>query len=248
MANELINPANLPLDGLGWEPDLPATSGDGDGPRVQRTMQGDSILKYKDTTWSAGGVPYYQRELIVYGKGHAVVRWSDEQRLIYSEQLLPGMPSPNITEMNARVPVAEWRVAFGKRQPPYEIQRCLEFLDPASMERLSWPHNVKVVGSSIACEQLDRKIAIVRRLHGQDLCPVVRLDRTPMPTREYGVRQRPDLPVVKWARLTDHGIEYVDISAPEHAPKQLPPKPAVVTQTISEPTRSQEMDGDSVPF
>ena len=115
--------------------------------------------------------------------------------------------------MNAEIPVKEWRIAFGKPQPPFELQRCWEFLDPSSMDRLSWPHNVLVSGSSIAADQLERKIGIVRRLYGADLVALVRLDHAPMPTREYGVRERPDLPVVKWARLTDHGIEYVDISA-----------------------------------
>ena len=147
--------------------------------------------------------------------------------------------------MNSEIPVEEWRIAFGKPQPPFELQRCLEFLDPVTMDRLSWPHNVTVAGSSIASDQLERKIGIVRRLYGADLYPVVRLEHTPMSTREFGIRQRPDLPVVKWARLSDRGIEYVNIGASAQAPKQIPQRSAPPTQSSSvELPLKEELDDE----
>ena len=250
MTNEVTKLEPTLNDGLDWEVDLPTD--DGDNPRPSRTMQGDAILKFVSPTWSVSGIPQNGREFLVYGKSFSVVRWGNDQRLIYAAPLVRGEPTPNIDEMNKGVPVDEWRIAFGKPQPPYELQRCLELLDPESMERLSWPHNVAVSGSSIACDQLKRKIGIVRRLYGADLYPIVRLDQAPMTTREFGIRQRPDLPVVRWARLSERGIEYVTIGVSAQVPKQLPPMSAHPAQSASkapavEVPLAQEMD-DVVPF
>ena len=172
MINEVANQAAWPKDNFGWEPDMESTGGEVDRP--VRSMQGEIKLKFVSPNWSADGVECNGRELICYDKTYAVIRWNDDNM---PEEVIPlarGEPCPNLTEMNAAIPQSQWRTGLnGNPEPPYQLQRVLEFLDPKNMERLSWPHNVTVIGSSRAAEELEGRIKITRRLRGEDVYPVV---------------------------------------------------------------------------
>jgi hypothetical protein len=163
-----------------------------------------------------------------------------------------GAPLPDVKEKNAKIPQEEWRIGLNsKPEPPYQLQRCLEFLDPVSMERLSWPHNVTVVGSSRAADELEGRIKVARRLGGEDVYPLVKLESRHMPT-QYNPRgrQRPCLAIFRWARLTEHGIEYIDINAPALPAQSAQAKLERFTQTdkpTAEISRSKEM-GDEIPW
>jgi hypothetical protein len=255
MANEVSKKETWPRDNFGWEPEIESTDGEVDRPA--RSMQGEEKLKFVDPDWSVGNVPCNGRELIVYDKTYSIIRWKDDNS--GPEEVIPvarGASPPNLKEMNAKIPQEEWRIAFGKPEPPYQLQRCLEFLDPVSMERLSWPHNVTVQGSSRAAEELEGRIKITRRLRGEDVFPLVRLEHRHMPT-QYNPRgrQRPYLAIIKWVRLGEHGIEYVDVSSPAQAQlerfaKAEPAKSAqqaTLPMQVPEVTRAEEMN-DDIPW
>jgi hypothetical protein len=257
MSNDVTKKETWPLDNFGWEPEIESTDGEVDRPA--RSMQGDEKLKFVDPDWSAGNVPCNGRELIVYDKTYSIIRWKDDGS--GPAEVTPverGAPPPNLKEMNAKIPREEWRIGLnGQPEPPYQLQRCLEFLDPVSMERLSWPHNVTVMGSSRAAEELEGRIKITRRLRGEDVFPLVRLEHRHMPT-QYNPRgrQRPYLAIVKWVRLGEHGIEYVDISTPVQAQLERfasaqsaksAQQSVLPMQSVPEVTLEEEMD-DQVPW
>jgi hypothetical protein len=212
MSNDVTKKATQPHDGFGWEPDVGRTGG-GEAVRPARSMQGEVKLKFVSPEWSADGVECNGRTLIVYDKTYSVIRWNSDNM---PEEVIPlarGAPCPDLAEMNCGVPQSQWRTGLnGSPEAPYQLQRVLEFLDPKTMERLSWPHNVSVVGSSRAAEELEGRIKITRRMRGE-VYPLVRLESKHMPTR-FGGRERPCLTVVGWVRLGEHGIEHVDISKP----------------------------------
>jgi hypothetical protein len=254
MSNDVTKKETWPRDNFGWEPDIP--SGDDKSDRPARSMQGEAKLSYVAPNWSVDGIICNGRELVCYDKTFSVIRWKDDSS--GPLEVIPvkrGEKPPDLKEKNAKIPQSEWRIAFGKPEAPYQLQRCLEFLDPLNMERLSWPHNVTVAGSSRAAEELEGRIKIARRVSGENVYPLVKLEHRHMPTN-YGGRERPHLAIVKWARLGEHGIEYVDLStAPAQAQLERfaqagPAKPqqsALPMQSVPEVTVAEEID-DKLPY
>jgi hypothetical protein len=212
-------------------------------------------LKFVDPDWSANGDPCNGRELICHDRHYEAVRWGDgDGGPLDVKPVLRDQPLPDIKAWNAEIPKEQWRMGLnGQPEPPWQIQRVLEFLDPESAERFSWPHNVKVAGSSRAAEELEGRIRIVRRLRGETVYPRVRLDHTFMPTK-FGGRERPFLRIVGWVKFGESGglVGVESNILPENKPKlvggTVAAKPVVPTQSVSEPTLSEEMDGDVVPF
>jgi hypothetical protein len=257
MANDITKPPTEPKDNFGWEPDINLTDGD-ENDRPARSMQGETKLSFNDPDWSANKEKCNGRELIVWDKTYSIVRWKDDGTgPLVVIPVVRGAPLPDVKEMNAKIPQEEWRIAFGKPEPPYQLQRCLEFLDPVTMERLSWPHNVKVFGSSRAADELEMRINTVRRLRGLNVYPLVKLENTYMPTQHSPRgKQRPYLRIIKWGRLTEQGIEYIDISAPvqaklEHFAEAGSAKAAqqsvLPKQSAPDVPLSEEMD-DTIPW
>jgi hypothetical protein len=254
MSNEVSKQQTWPKDNFGWEPDMESTGGE--VVRPVRSMQGEIKLKFVSPNWSADGVECNGRELICYDKTYAVIRWNDDNM---PEEVIPlarGAPCPNLTEMNAAIPQSQWRTGLnGNPEPPYQLQRCLEFLNPKNMERLSWPHNITVVGSSRAAEELEGRIKITRRLRGEDVYPMVKLESKHMPTR-YGGRERPCLSIIDWVRLGEHGIERIEVNVTtqpqlERVAKAGPAKSAqqsvLPIQSVPEVTLKEEI-ADDIPW
>jgi hypothetical protein len=247
MNNEIAKRTQTRLrDNFGWEPDA-----NDEIDRPTRSMQGEVKLKFNSPDWSVQGVKCNGRELIVYDKTYSVVRWSADNKM--PEEVIPlerGAPHPNLKEMNAAIPRTQWKIGLdGNPEAPYQLQRVLEFLDPKTMERLSWPHNVTVVGSSIAAEELEGRILIIRRLRGENVYPLVKLVSKFMPTR-WGGRQRPYLEILDWVRLGEHGIE-TDVQPQLQGDAKAKSKPAqqsaLPLRPVSKVTTAEELD-DTIPW
>jgi hypothetical protein len=158
---------------------------------------------------------------------------------------------PDLAALNAAIPKTEWRIGLnGQPEPPWQLQRVLEFLDPETAERLSWPANVTVVGSSRAAEEIEGRIKIVRRLRGEDVYPRVRFTHKFMPTK-YGGRERPYFDIVGWVRFGERGgLEAIKSNVtPEAQLRRITKNKQQPTpmQSVSEPSLSEEMD-DAVKF
>ena len=235
----------LPQDNFGWEPDI-VNSGEN---RPVRSLQGEVVLKFVDPNWSANGVNCNDRELICYDKSYEVIRWGDNNRREEVIPLIRGAPSPDLKAMNAAIPQAQWRIGLdGNPEPPYQLRRVLEFLDPKNMERLSWPHNVEVAGSSRAAEELEGRIKIARRVSRKNACAVVKLANTFMTTR-WGGQQRPYLAIVYWVCLGEHGIERVEINVTPQAqlPRGTEQPASPMMQSAPKVTTAEELN-DDIPW
>jgi hypothetical protein len=242
MTNDLTK---KPRDNFDYDPLSEYPGSGGDDSRPARSMQGETKLKFVDPDWSADGVPCNGRVLVVYNRTYAAVHWGEDKPI----KVLPvtrGEPAPDLKALNAAIPKEEWRMAFGKPEAPWQLQRTLEFLDPETAERLSWPHNVTVAGSSRAAEELEGRIRIVRRLRGEDVYPRVRLGHKFMPT-DYGGRERPYLEIVGWVRFGEHGgLEAIESNVTPEAQRRIAgnkPQPTPM-QSVSEPTLAEEMEDE----
>jgi hypothetical protein len=247
--NEVMKRQNQPHDNFDYDP-LIEYAGSGGKDRPVRSMQGETKLKFVDPDWTADGVPCNDRVLVCYDRNYAAVHWGDGAP-IEVRVLARGEPAPNLKALNAAIPKEQWRDGFnGQPEPPWQLQRVLEFLDPETAERLSWPANVTVAGSSRAAEELEGRIKIVRRLRGEDVYPRVRLTHRSMPTK-FGGRERPYLEIVGWVRFGAHGgLEAIESNIqPETQQRCIgSTAPATAMQSVSEPSLSEEMGGDTVPF
>jgi hypothetical protein len=203
--NEIAKRQDPPRDNFDYDPLAEYAGSGGGADRPARSMQGETKLKYVDPDWTADGVPCNDRVLVVYDRTYAAVHWGDGAP-IEVRPLVRGETPPDLKALNAAIPKDEWREGFnGQPEPPWQLQRVLEFLDPETAERLSWPANVTVAGSSRAAEELEGRIKIVRRLRGEDVYPRVRLTHRFMPTK-FGGRERPyRVGKVRRTRRTDRG-------------------------------------------
>jgi hypothetical protein len=247
MSNDLTKKAR---DNFDFDP-LSEYPGSGGEDRPARSMQGETKLKFVDPDWTADGVNCNNRVLVCYDRTYAAVHWGEDAPI----QVLPvvrGEPMPDLKALNAAIPEKEWRTGLsGKPEAPWQLQRVLEFLDAESAERLSWPANVTVVGSSRAAEELEGRIKIVRRLRGEDVYPQVRLTHRFMPTR-HGGRERPYFEIVKWVRFNEHGgLEAIETNVTPETQRRIAgstPQPTPMPmQSVSEPTLAEEME-DEVKF
>jgi hypothetical protein len=218
MSNEVTKKAR---DNFDYDPLSEYPGSGGEESRPARSMQGETKLKFVDPDWTADGIPCNDRVLVCYDRVYAAVHWG-ENAPIEVRVVARGEPIPDLKALNAAIPQKEWRTGLsGKPEPPWQLQRVLEFLDPETAERLSWPSNVTVAGSSRAAEELEGRIRIVRRLRGEDVYPRIQLSHKFMPT-QFGGRERPHLPIVGWVRFGEHGgLEAIETNVTPET--QLPP-------------------------
>ena len=188
-----------------WEPDLAfVPSAGGDGGSRQGSLKGDVRLKYVfPEHWTANGEQATGRILLLIDVHYDILRWpsdAEKARGIKGPETIPidrGAPEPDLDALNAGVPEAEWPIYQGKKEPPFRPQRVLEFLDRVSMDALSWGHYVTVKGASICVEEVRRRIARVRRVMGEDLYPLVKLNHCIFPNGFNKNLERPWLEVVR---------------------------------------------------
>jgi hypothetical protein len=247
--NLMTTTAPQPSDGFDWTPNIAiAPTADEDNPRPQRSLSGDIMLKFDDPEWTGNGLTMNSRELVLIEIHHEILKWPTDAEVLAGAkgpaEVIPvvrGQPEPDLDALNNAIPESQWRMRFGKKEKPYRLQRVLEFLDHRSMERLSWPSYVEVIGSSIAADEVKRRISVVRRLRGEDLVPVVRLEHVHMPNSYKPDRQRPHLAVMGWCRLGSGGIEMVDVTKPTTI--EAKPTPRIKQANVP---LGEEMD-DSIP-
>src|SRR5215472_2813691 len=173
-------------------------------------------------------------ELIAVDVQRVVQKWQDglpaETRI-----LEPGEKFPDLEALNAAVPQSEWvEGPDGKLRGPWQAQHILYLLDPATMDKYTFPTGT--VGGRIAIGDLRDKLVWMRRTQGPNVYPVVTLSDKHMKTR-FGSRPRPHFNIVKWTRLGGEGGAVEALPAPTSAP---------TLQPVQEPSLSEEFN-DSLP-
>jgi len=108
----------------------------------------------------------------------------------------PGIPLPDIDELNSEIPQREWETGIdGKPRPPWVRQRVVYLLNAETGAELTFISGT--TGAAIAVEGLRNKTGNIRLLRGSRVVPIVSLGNKLMQTN-FGSRLRPEFTVQEW--------------------------------------------------
>jgi hypothetical protein len=205
-------------------------------------IQGTLIKFSNEATWETrdGDEISPDLELVAVDVVRVVQKW-EAGRPVETRILEPGEKFPDIEVMNEEVPRSEWvEGPDGQLRGPWQKQHILYLLDPATMDKFTFPTGT--TGGGIAIRELVDKASWMRRVRGQSVYAVVLLSNAFMKTR-FGGRQRPHFKIVKWTRLGGEG-DAVEALPPPPALPAPAAKPELVS--VSEPTLAEELN-DELP-
>ena len=161
-----------------------------------RVIEGTRI-KFIDPRWlTKDGVDITKKHLTAVGVRNVVNKWGHDNNLLDIRILEPGEKFPNFTALNDACDRSEWRTSFGKEVGPWSGQHIVYFVDEL-WNPYTWPSPTSTAGSSVCVDELTTQIKRVRAIRGDRARPIVELNHTDWPTA-YGLRQRPQLVIVKW--------------------------------------------------
>jgi hypothetical protein len=162
-----------------------------------RIIQG-VILRCVDGHWSDRDGLTPPAELLAMGTTTALQCWQDGTPTDTIVER-PGEPLPDVNELNAKIPEAEWEEGIdGKPRPPWVMQFVVYLIDPHTGETYTFINST--TGARIAHERLEDKFKWMRALRGCNVVSVVKLDSRPMQTK-FGQKLRPEFTVIEWREL-----------------------------------------------
>jgi hypothetical protein len=194
----------------------------------ERLIRG-SIARCVDGVWKdSDGTPIpSDGRWVAWGTGECLQQWRDKMpvKTIIKK---PGVPLPDVDELNAEIPQKEWEIGVNGPRPPWGRQNIVYLLDVETGAELTFISGT--VGAAIAVENLKSKTGNMRKLRGARVVPIVSLGSKLMAT-QYGSRLRPEFVVQ----------EFREFGAPSPAIAPAEPK------KIAPPTLEEEMD-DELPM
>jgi hypothetical protein len=211
-----------------------------------RIIQG-VILRCVDGHWSDRDGLAPPAELLAMGTSSALQCWQDGMPTdTVVEQ--PGEPLPDVNELNAQIPEAEWEKGIdGKPRPPWVLQFVVYLIDPHTGETYTYINGT--TGARIAVERLQDKFKWMRALRG-NVVPIVKLDSRPMQTK-FGQKMRPDFTVIEWRELSPQNgggaIEQKTVPQIEQAKPDAKPatkKKTTIGKPVKPPTIQEELNDD----
>jgi hypothetical protein len=233
--------APITVDGWNFTDDVEGTETEGPGPG--RVIQGTKIAFTNEATWvmrDKEKIPP-EHEFLAVDIARVVQKWKDGQP-VETHILAPNEKVPNIKARNEACPKTEWREYRGNLQGPWQFQYVVYLLDPTTLDRFSYPTGT--IGGTIAVHDLRDKTLWMRKFRGGQVCSVVTLSDTFMPTL-HGGRQRPHFIIKRWMAF---GTEKPALAAApsEAEPPKAEPLPGVTT--VAEPTLAEQMNDEIPPF
>jgi hypothetical protein len=136
------------------------------------------------------GVPLPDTVFIL-GYTTVLQKWKDGKAEVKSEHPLP---DPEL--LNSQIPVEEWEADFsGKPTKPWKLTFVVWFVNLHNGALFTYANNT--YGAMLAYNALEEQIAVIRLLRGEQVLPVVRLDRRPMDTN-FGMKSRPHFDIIDW--------------------------------------------------
>jgi hypothetical protein len=222
---------------------LPAIVGHADGfddvDQTDRLIQG-TIIRCVDGVWGAkdGTELPPDKGYVAVGTAVALQRWEDGSPAEPPIIKRPGVPLPDVEELNKKIPQKKWEKGIdGKPRPPWQMEYVVCLLDPATGAVLTYVNST--TGAKIAVEQLKNCVKLMRALRGDRVVPIVKLDSKPMST-QFGVKQRPAFTILDWRKLG---------GGPTAAPSGEPSGAPGALEQIGEPVKpvslQEELD-DSI--
>src|SRR5262249_12515464 len=137
----------------------------GDQESSGRVIQGTLARFTNEATWVANDEELPPKlELIAIDIARVVQKWKGGVP-VETIVLMPGQKFPDIKKLNEAVPQEEWEEGpDGNPRGPWQAQHVAYFLNPATMDRYSYPTGT--VGGSIAIRDLVDKTTWMRRFRG----------------------------------------------------------------------------------
>jgi hypothetical protein len=159
------------------------------------------------------------REVVVVRIARVLQKWVDQCPVHEATKFLAPGESVDIEGLNDECPRAEWTEDLnGKPRGPWQVQSIVYMVDPANMQRFTYP--TSTVGGNIAIGELKDAVNLMRKFRGAGICPVVTLATKHMKTK-FGGRQRPHFAILRWFSF-DGGAPPMQLPAGP-APKRLGP-------------------------
>jgi hypothetical protein len=207
------------------------------------------LLKCVDGAWKDGDGCVPSTELLVIGLTHGLQCWKDKERPDdFSEE---DGPLPDVDELNAQIPQAEWGLGLdNKPRPPWQFNWVAYLFNPETADTYTYLNST--TGARIAVERLETKFEIMRRLRGNNVVPLVKLDSRPMRTA-FGPKLRPEFTIIEWRDLGDGGVKPPQLPPPTDkdpigtAAKPEEKKKMPIAKPVAPITREEELD-DEIPF
>jgi hypothetical protein len=213
------------------------------GERNDRLVQG-IILRCVDGVWRANDdTPLHEgMQFLVLGITHGLQRWEDE-RVVEEIKKTPGVPLPDVHELNARIPEETWEEGIAGKRPPWQLNAIVYLLSTQDAEKFCFIS--PTVGAKIAAARLLDRVEAMRLLNGPGVVPVVTLDSRMMRTA-FGQKKRPHFAIADWRDLSGSAAPALPQSPPT---LQLGTSvdPAKIGTPVKEPTAAEELN-DAVGF
>jgi hypothetical protein len=191
---------------------LPAVIGDDgfdDSGFDDRLIKG-TILRAVDVIGSARHSSALQSALIALSSTEALQRW-ENQKPAETVVKQGGQPLPDVDALNAKVPKKRWEAGLdGNPRPPWVKQHIVYLLDPRDASLFTYLNST--AGARIAVRELKDKVAMMRKLRGANVVPLVELGGKPMKTG-FGTKMRPYFHIADWRDL---GGSQTAVPAIEH--------------------------------
>jgi hypothetical protein len=121
----------------------------------------------------------------------------------------PNDELPDPAELNKAIPREQWPLdQNGKPKPPWSLQFVMYLLEVRDAMVVTFTSSA--IGSALAVTELERCILWKRALHGgQEIYPLTKLADAPFKT-SFGMRRRPDFPILGWRRFVDGQLRSVE--------------------------------------
>jgi hypothetical protein len=149
------------------------------------------IVKYNEPKWLHNGIELPpNEEYIIRSIGRSLLKWPvDKTQAPYREAIPDGEPFPDVDKLNKEEPHENWvKDPNGNEKGPWDIERQVELLN-RTLDKFTYLTSTQ--GGATCVDQIVDKVNSLREFYGNNnICPVVKLSNTFMPTR-YGGQQRP---------------------------------------------------------
>jgi hypothetical protein len=236
-----------PIDGFdGFEDRVEDTGDDDDKPAPSGVIKGNLLKFSNEAIWKLrdGEEVSPDLELVAVDILRIVQKWLDKKP-VETRTLEPGEKIPDIKALNDACPKSEWGEYNGKPQGPWQFQYVTYLVDLVTMDRYTFPTGT--TGGAICTRDLADKVRLMRRFRGQHVFAVLTLADTFMPTN-FGGRQRPHFIIKRWVQIGGGDTPALPAPHPTPPPIEAATEPLPGMKTVEEPTLSEKMGGDEVPF
>jgi hypothetical protein len=197
------------------------------------------IVKWDDTNgWHDRDDMAVPSPLIVVAVDQFYRRWKDSQFTDIREK-----PLPDLDELNATIPVAEWEKGFdGKPAKPFSHFVGIYLIDPARGTPYKYEANTS--GAHMAFDNLVEAVATMRMLRGAHVMPVVNLDQRKWKSKKWGWQTRPEFAIIGF-KAPGSGAE--TLPAEPTAPQLTGPAKAASPPPASNPTDQTKVSAATGP-